>query len=203
MSLARLFVRLWRVREVPPHDPDVIIAICYGVLPDRLADGTLATLREAIRLADIFPRAVIAFGNAAICFDKSEIAEHKFKMAIIETEHFPQMRLVVAPRIYNTVTEAKEIKKELERSGIRAREIAIVAAEAHSRAVMYIYRRIFPDTRMALVYIPFETEYQPDHTVTLQTGPWFWIVANILRQIALRVLGLERVGKVTHYTRIR
>jgi len=203
VSLAQCFVSLWKAREIPPVDPDVIIAICYGVLPNQLADGTLATLEKAIMLAGEFPRSVIAFGNAAICFPGSEHVEHREKIEILAQSGFPFQRVVEAFAIYNTVTEARAIKKELESAKVPTREITIIAGEAHSRSVMYIYRKVFPDTKLSLVHVPFKKEHQPNHTVTLQTGPWLWIAANIARQLALWVLGLERVGAITHHTKIR
>lgn len=203
MSLAKLFVWLWKARPVPPQNPDVIVPICYGTLPERLAEGTEATLNQAIVLAQKYPQAMIAFGNAAICFPGSEVVESREKRRLLSEAGIPLERLVEAPAIYNSVTEAREIKAELARNGIATQEIAIVAAEAHSRSVMYIYRRVFPHTLLSLVLVPFEVEYQKDHTVTLQTGPWYWIVANVLRQTALMFLGLDIVGGITHHTKVR
>lgn len=202
MSLAKLFVRHWKVPRITPRNPDVVVAICYGVLPDRLADGTEATLEEAIWLARRFGDAKIAFGNATICFPGSEDVERREKMRLIERRDISAERIIDMP-IVNSVTEATRLRDVFEKLGLEPREITIVAAEAHSRSVMYIFRRVFPGVRLSLVHVPFETEYQPDHTVTLQTRPWLWIAANIARHLALVTLGLERVGRVTHHTEVR
>lgn len=201
-TLARGFVRFWKAREIPPHDPDAIVAICYGTLQDRLADGTMATLDMAIVQLRKYPNAQLVAGNADICFPGSDAFENREKRRILAGAGIAPDRILTHV-INNTVTEGLGTNAALANADIACREVLIIAAEAHSRSVMYIFRRTLPAARLSLMLVPFRVEYQPDHTVTLQTGPWYWIAANVARQIALWTLGLTRVGRVRHHTRIR
>lgn len=204
MSLAQRFVWFWKKAEIAPRNPDVIVSITYGTLPDRLANATVANMRTAVELANRFPRAQIAFANAGNCFPGSEHVERVKKAELLKKLGMKPVRYLEASEpIYSTVTECGVIRDALVKARVRPREITLVVEESHSRGAMYIWQHEFPDVRFSLVHIPFEYAYQPDHPISLQTGPWMWILANVLRQTALRTLGVDVIMKVVHHAKVR
>ncbi len=161
-------------------------------------------MRTAGEIARRFPRAVIAFANAGNCFPGSEHVEHTKKAELLKAICVDPARYIEASEtIYNTVTECRAIRDALSNAGIRPREMTIVTEESHSRGAMYIWEHEFPGVKFSLVHVPFQYAYQPDHPITLQTGPWMWISANVLRQIALRTLGVDAIAKVVHHAKVR
>lgn len=175
----------------------MIVTFSYGVLPDRLADATKEGLLEALQYANRFPRAVVAFATCTHCFTGSEYVELGEKKKIIHEQSFPWSRVVVGAPVQNTVTELRAIKTALTKRGVEPKEILLVVEAFHSRSARYITEKIFPGVEISLVYSN-TTGCQPDHPFSIQRHQWKYILVNVLRQIALRILGIEWMSTIVH-----
>ena len=198
--MSKLAERLWRVSERKPIQPDVIVPLSYAMLPNALAFGTTQGIHAAYGWATQFPSAVVAFGNPSHCFPGSEIAEEREKMQLLQTLGLPEERIISGGPIQNTVTELRAVAAALKQRGIQPLEVLLVIESLHSRGGLYIAQRVFPGARISLKY-SHATVWQPDHPFFFQQSRRNWFMANILRQVALRILGIDQAAKVKHRPR--
>jgi hypothetical protein len=162
-----------------------------------LEDGTIKTLQEAIRLKRHIPGALLAFANISFLFTGSEIVEKKLKEELLRKNSVLNY-VSASPAGVNSITEARVIKESLP---FRPDRILVIAGEMHSRSVRYIWRKVFPGTDIVIHTIPHRYEYRSGHGVWWQRhGPWVWLLANVLRQLLIRVRGLDAVAKMHHGT---
>lgn len=199
-----LFEWLWRVRQIPPHDPEVIVPLDYATDIHRsISSMSLTTLVRAISYANHeFPHALIAYAHTKHCFAGAEKVIALQKAAILDNGPImpvPPERVVDAGGIINSVTEAWAVRDALYRRNVEPREILLVVGHQHSRSALYIWREVFPTTRISLIYSD-GSEWQSDHVFPDQRSGWAWALANIKRQVALRIMGLEWVAKRKHKT---
>ena len=182
-----------------PIHPQVIVAIGYGVLANgNLPDATASSIILAAKLSkESFPDALIAFASAEHCFVGCEVVELNEKLQILHGEGISPERIIYGGGITNMVTEAEAIRTALQRRGVSASEILLITDDLHGRGVMYIWQEFFPDTRLSLLYNDAHA-YQADHPFPLQQRGWAWLLANALRQMALRVFGTGWVGRRQH-----
>lgn len=196
LSLLR---RMLGARERPPQNPNVVIAPSYGVVSHKkLMEATELGLREAIGFAQKFPHAVIAFAACAHCYPGSEYDEARLKGDVLAQEHFSLERAILARgSVRNSVEELRNIKATLDARGVRPKEILFVAERLHARSVLYIARHLFPGTTLSLSLLD-TTACQSDAPFVIQRNEWFFLLINVLREAALRTMGLEWVSKKTH-----
>ncbi len=196
LSLLR---RILGAREKPPQNPDVILVPSYGVVShERLADATELGLREAVGFARKFPNAMIAFATCSHYFLHSEHAELRLKQSLLAEIWFSPSRVIIPLQaVQNTVTELQAIKASLVEKGIHPEEVLLISEPLHARSVEYIARRVYPGVKLSLALLT-TTACQSDAPFFVQRSEWLFLLANIAREAALRVFGLEWVGKISH-----
>lgn len=200
--MINFFLRIWRVDSEIPADftPDVILALSYAVKRDRLTTGTQKVLEQAIDYWKQFHGGIIAFANCSHCYPGSERTEERLKYEILDQAGVSRFSVISSGPIVNTVTEAEVISRALKERGLSPKRFLVVSGAAHSRSAEFIWEsmieKYFPGAELIVRAIPFGYEYQKDHPLLMQRGPLRWIVANIVRQIFLRVLGLTLTGKI-------
>lgn len=200
--MINFFLRIWRVdSEIPAgFVPDVILALSYAVKRDRLTAGTKKVLEHAIECWKEFRGGVIAFGNCSHCYPGSEKTEERLKYEILDQAGVSRSSVISSGPIVSTVAESETISRALRERGLSPKRFLLVSGTAHSRSAMYIWgkmiRKCFPGAELKIKIIPFEYEYQKDHPLLLQRDPARWIIANIGRQLFLRVFGLSITRKI-------
>ncbi len=198
--LLRVFEWFWAKREILPYNPDVIVPLDYAMGQDRhISSMTVAGLYEAATYSVQFKDATVAYANSSHCFPGSEevIAQEKWEyLSAIPWGYHPK-ETIDAGGIVNSVTEAFAVRDALEEKGIQPKEILVITGKQHSRSALYIWRKVFPLAEISLVYFR-GLEWHPTHMFPSQRGGWVWAKANILRQAALRIMGLKWVAKQQH-----
>ncbi len=197
------FVRFWKTEDgeygggSPVMDKvDVIVPISYTTLRDRLTDGTKANIERAIEYRiNWHPNASIAFSSCSYPFKGAEQVEDKLRAGMCRKEGIEP---IIAEPMVNTVDEAMNIRDALNTQGIHPKCILIVTGELHSRSARYIWKKIFPEAQILITCIPHELEIQPDHIVLDQRVMWKWVLSNIKREIALRIIPLSWLRKIKH-----
>jgi uncharacterized SAM-binding protein YcdF (DUF218 family) len=196
--LLRFLVEQWKV-ETPLTDSDkfgFIFAVSYGTGRERLTDATREITRRAAELAREHPEAVIVVSCCSYIFPGSEDAEWQFRRAIFQENGVPDSRLLRADDMENSIQEAKKVWALVLERHISKRG-CVVTGEMHSRRETSILRKIMPDADIRMICVSFDVEWQPDHPVLVQRGPWRWFAANIAAYILWLVRG-ERLGEIHH-----
>lgn len=181
--LLSLFVGWWRV-ENQPIAPDVLVPLSYTTLKNQLTRGSRESLLLAKHYANVFPQAKLVISNSAHTgFPKCTEVEYAFKKALLDgTPH------TLAGAQVNSITEAEAIKAAL---GVEPKEILVVCGEIHARSVRWIWRRVFPNTRITIRCIPYWAEYQTDHPFFIERYAWPWFFAGIARYLLLLIVGMQ------------
>jgi len=196
-----LFIRFWKAEDslhsIKSEDIELIVPICYGTKPDELICATRVNLEKAIKLQGIFPKALIALSSCSYLFKGSELIEEKFKRNILREA---QARFIFAEPLINSMDEAEMVQAVLQRSGICPQGIIIVTGELHSRSARLIYKRVFKGSEIFITCNSYKLEIQEDHLVKSQRAMWRWVISNILRELALRLLPWEVIRKMKHKT---
>jgi len=191
------FERLWAVR-VAPSNPDVIVPLDYAHSKSGyISTMTRAGLVKATEALARYPEAVMVCGNSSHSYPGSEVKASLSKSRLLKEWTIPMDRVFDAGGIVNSVTEAFAIRTTLHKNGIAPKEILVITGPQHSRSALYIWQRVFPGVRISLQHF-VGPEWQPGHIFPSQRSGWVWARANVLRQVALRIMGLKWVAKRQH-----
>ena len=174
---------------------DLIVPISYSTRRDKLVTATEEIVRRAAELAQGHPEAVVVLSTCGYTFRGAEEIEWTYKQNLFEQYGITARR---AGSMNNSVQEADAVAKYVALHRLHSKRILIVTGEMHSRSARWIWRQVMPDSKISTVCISSRYEWQPDHPVLVQRGPWRWFAANIARQILLRILGLDRTGRLHH-----
>ncbi len=187
---------MWVLPQISPRHPELIVPLDYAMdLSLGLAKPTMGGFCGALELACHYPDAALAFGNSSHCYPGSEKDEARFKDMLLQESGIAN-RVIDAGGITNTVTEARKIRDALPRDFF-PKEILVITGPLHSRSAYLVWQRTFPSCRISLLYFGVD-ECQENHFFPLQRSGWRWLAANVLRQLALLVLGLDRVARIQH-----
>ncbi len=200
MKIFQIFVKFWKVEtfdksQISEDAIGMIVPISFTTLRDRLVNGTEANDKSAIALHKSFPNAKFAFSCCSYIFPGADKVEERLRLQQFETAG---IRPIVADSILNTVDEALQIKEKLDSLNIHPKGIIVITGELHSRSTAYIWKKVFPETKIWIHCTPYTLEVQPDHLVKSQRKMWTWVRDNIVRQIALHLLPLNFVRKIKH-----
>jgi len=194
------FVKYWKTEntkeEIRSADVELIVPISFTTLRNKLTFGTLVNVTTAVMYkVRFFPDARIAFSSCSYPFNGAEHVEDELRTDICQNAG---IKPIIAEPMVNTVDEAMNIREALNSKGINPKCILIVTGELHSPSARYIWKKLFPDAKILISCIPHHMEIQPNHLVLDQRTMLKWVVSNIKREIALRLLPLSFVRKIQH-----
>jgi hypothetical protein len=182
--------------DIRAAEVGLIVPTSYTTLRTELTEATRCNLRRAIEFQiQYFPSARIAFSSCSYPFHGAEDVENELRTEICRSAGIEP---IIAEPMVNSVDEALSISDELCIRETTPRCILLVTGELHSPSVRYIWSKLFPYSRILIACIPYQFEVQPDHLVLDQRKMWKWVLSNIKREIALRVLPLNWVRKIQH-----
>ena len=182
-------IRLNASEDASVTDPDVIAALCYGCLNDRLADSTETILRRAAEYARHFPQSRLTFSNATHCFPGCESRCSELKAAVLQEEGIAPDRVLEAEPMANSLQEAEAIRRRLDQASVQPRRILVVTGQIHSRRARLVWRRTYPSSTVMLKTVEYLNECQPDHPVLLQRSYWKLFTMNVVHHAVLQVPG--------------
>lgn len=194
------FVRYWKKEsgeEMEDTRADLIVPISYTTLQNRLTDATCANVELVLKLRKSwYPDARIAFSSCSYPFPGAELVEDRLRTEMCRKAG---VEPIVAAPMVNTVDEAMNIREAMmKHKGLYPQSILIVTGELHSPSAKYIWQELFPKARILIRCISYKLEIQPDHLVLDQRTMGKWILSNIKREVALRVLPLSVIRKIQH-----
>ena len=189
---------LYRVYSIKNSDfsrCDAVVALGYGLLKNKkLPDAEKKTLAEAVRIASKF-NVLIVWANSGYLYSGCAEEEEALKQAEINSMGFSAGQVKLLPEgVTNTVTEAEGIRSVLSDAG--SKTIVVVADWAHSKSARLIYRKIFPKADIVMRVV--EGQWNEDHLISLARSNFRWLFINVVRHLALRILGLKLVSRVKH-----
>lgn len=197
------FVRSWRKCDtiqrlslIQLENFDIIVPVSYTTLREKLTLASEINMVDAISIAKHSTKAPIIYSCCEYTFEGSADIEGKYKRALLKRLGHCG-KVIRAKNMNNSAEEALVIRDELLYENISARRIAIVTGEMHGRSARFIWEKVFPNAAVFVFCVSHTYEYQPDHLVKLQRGPWRWAFANVARQILLHIFGL-RISRFHH-----
>lgn len=203
-------VRLWELRPRfglvdSQRTPNIVVATSYCTTRNEL---TLASRRiQEVALAEARAhRAWLLFAPCEYPFPNAAEVERRHRMSRVPSDF---SRVISADSMNNTVEEVKAIHAVVNHQpGLFVPKggkltILVVTGQMHSRSALLIWKHYFPDAAIYVRTIDHRFEYQPDHPVDLQTGPWKWLFANLARHFLLLTIGPERTGRFRHNARMQ
>jgi len=153
-------------------------------------------MRKAFRFLKLFPGARFAFGNYPRLFPGSEKIESELKHRLFQ---IPEDAIELD--ISNSVTEAQKIHEATRQIGFEPKCILVVSGQLHSRSDWVIWQKEFPNAKILVSCISYKQEIDRDHIIPAQRNLILWTLANVGRQILLRIVGPERIASIHHYHR--
>ena len=203
MFLSRIIVsRLiawWKIEaKRPSNSPDVVVATSYGTSESRLMVGTEACFRTALNISDSLDGVTIAFSNS----DKnggSHISDFEFshKLGLMRDNSMLGKAInVIFARPYRGAIE--EILLIGDAISLRIRNpkcLMVITGEILSPLTYKVYRKLFPNSEITIVTVPYEVEVQPDSPYFFRRGFVRWFVGNIAMRLALEFFSIKSISK--------
>ncbi len=197
------FLSRRRLRK-PPRNCDgieIIVPIGYGSFPDRLALGTVFSLRKAAYWARVFPEAAVVFTSSFHLFSGSEIVERRLKHQLLFFLGIGADRIREGRPIKNSVTEAYRTAETFTNNPQKyTGSILLVAGATHSHSVYMIWRKILPKAKLFITSFSPRVEHEKQHPALLQRNLYFWFATSLLRSLLVACLGLSFTAKIQHFT---
>ncbi|MFA6551991.1 MAG: hypothetical protein WCT19_00645 [Candidatus Paceibacterota bacterium] len=176
---------------------DLVVPLGYGLtIDDELPDATKKTVLEAIRVAEKH-KARIVWASSNYFFPGCERVENEKKLALFGPE-FSMSPILIGSGITNSVSEAREIKIACQKASLFPKDIVVVCDWPHARSTRLIWRKVFPESNILIRNV--EGHWDETHRATLQKSQERWLLACLLRHVALITLGHERVSRIQHPT---
>ncbi len=183
-------------KEIPPRDPDVIVPLGYSMDSRGLSKATKNGIHRALVCGRKFNHALVCMANDDICTVGTEGEQRRLKLEFVRDQHFDETRVISVGPIQNTVTELTMVKAALAERSVTPREVLLICNRHHGASALLIAYGLWSGVRISLKYSSGNVS-QPDHELFLLRREWTWIVSNWIRYAALRILGLERVKKIS------
>lgn len=177
---------------------DLVVPLGYGLLNrNTLPDAAQKTLKEAVRIATEH-QVPLAWASANYFWLGCEEQEGRLKMAEANAVGLSTLP-IVAEGVTNSVTEARSIRRAISKTGLKfqCNVIVIVADWPHARSARKIWREVFPESVIAVVSI--DAQWNESHPAIFARSEWRWLFINVVRHIALIILGAERVSRLPHH----
>jgi hypothetical protein len=185
---------LLRPGDIKIGGDDVVVPISYTTRVEELTNCTKENLKVAVSFSRLY-LIKLAFSSCSYVFPGSEIVENTYKKQFCLDNG---INPIIARPMVNTVDEAFQIKDELDRRGIKPKNIILVTGELHSWSAHYVWKRVFPESRIFVKCNSCYKEVQEDHPVLASRTLARWTISNLLREAALMFLPLKYVRTVKH-----
>ncbi len=183
--MLRWFVRFWRVDD-GPQVADVVAAVSYGLRPDRtLTSGTEAINKLAIRAFNWSRARTLVYGVNTHTVDP--VVEMRLRAE--DFESIPRDFTLCVGRVESTIEEAEHIATGLRAVSRFPRSLIVVTGACHSRTARWVWKKVFPKTRVFVRSIPIDEELDSNSPMVFLRNGWTWLGINVARHVVFRIIG--------------
>lgn len=204
-KLSVVLASLWNADTRPTGQFPLVFLITYGLKPNgEQTNG----LREVVALyANRFhqPNQTVLYGflPQSAC-DDPEKTENGGKRAIIEKLD-PLPCIIEIGAVSSTIDEALATRAWCDQLLMAyPTRILVITGPAHSRTCRYVWRKTFPRAEINVATFDTVWEFDEQNTMVFARNRWAWLLANMLRHVAWRVLvplfGLEKMSRLRQPT---
>lgn len=196
--ICRLGKLLYSLKNSQISQCDLVVPLGYGILfQKRLPDAAKKTLREAFQIAFRY-RAQIAWANSNYFWPGCQDEENQLKLEEADSVALTIGPITVNEGITNTITEAQKIREAVIKTGIelQSKTIVVVADWPHAKSALKIWKKVFPESTIIMVSI--DGRWNESHPAYWQCSELRWLAINIVRHLALKTLGMEKVASFQH-----
>ena len=113
----------------------------------------------------------------------------------------PEGGFIDVGAITNTVVEAERIKAETQARGMSVEEIILITGEMHARYAVLVWKKTFPNAKIALAVTPYYFEYQSGHKILLQRNKYLLFLVRVAQYLIARTIwhyGIDFFRKIKH-----
>lgn len=188
---------LYGLKNSPFSHCDLVVPLGYGLLNrDKLPDASEKTLQEAIRIVANH-QTPIAWASANFFWSGCEEEENRIKLTKVHDARLTTVP-IIAEGVFNSVTEAQNIRQAVIKAGIelQSKTIVVVADWAHARSARRIWRKVFPES--TIIVLSIEGKWDKSNPVRFARSEFRWLLINVVRHLGLRIFGLRFVGLIHH-----
>lgn len=153
----------------------LVVPLGYGFSEFGLPDAARKTTFEAAKIAEKF-KTTLAYCNVDYLGSGMEKKEDEAKRAILKNFKIP--KILTASPCQNSVIEARNIKKAIQRANITMPSVVVIVCDwPHARRIRLIWKEVFFSSMIKIKSV--EGEWDRTHLVSLQRS-WPNLILNIL-----------------------
>ncbi len=172
---------------------DLVVPLEYGVLADTsgsLPNATIECLHKAIEVVATGKSKKIAWGLTSY-FGPGIKAIHNKKLECLKGKGLSDVSIysVVSN---NSIQEAAGINKIFP----SAKTILIICDWRHGRRSRLIWKHFFPEAKIH--FISIDSRWNEKHQSMWQCSSTWWLFANILHHLLMRLCGVPRLLNLVH-----
>lgn len=189
----RLCELFYRPKDSKFSRCDIVVPIDYGILfQKKLPDAGKKTIREAVRIASDH-QVLIVWASANFFWPGCQQEEDALRIEEAKIAGLTANPIISRKGTTNTITEAENIREAIIEASIelRSKIIVVVANWPHARSVRKIYKRIFPESTIAVRSI--NGQWNESHPAFFGRSELRWLLINIFRHLALILFGIRIV----------
>ncbi|MCH7759246.1 hypothetical protein IID20_02735 [Patescibacteria group bacterium] len=176
---------------------DFVVPLSYGLINEKkLPKISKKLLQEAAETALKY-HAQIAWSSVDYFWDGDTEQENALKLEQIRNTGFMDNPIITEKGCNNTITEMQNVRQAIINNNgtLENKTIVFVADWLHARSVLKIGKHIFPEATVVIKSLNDEWN-EPDHPSFLLRSKLRWFSVNLIRHLALMVLGFKIVGLI-------
>lgn len=179
----------------------IVVPLGYGLLlNNELPDASEKTLEKAVKIS-FENQALIAWTSANYFWPRCQAQEDEIKVKVAENADLKNPPIIGKEGATNSVTEAEDIRQALFEARIELKDtiVVIVADHPHAKSAEYIWRRVFPESIIAITTVEGEWNNKLNPAF-LARSKKRWLFANFLRYCVLRIpfVGMKLAKRMKH-----
>lgn len=183
----RKIVNGWKVSHPLPEKAEVVIALSYSATANGLTQKSREVWDKALVTTKNYPDASLAFAVSKFCHTKG--VEESYKMKTLPS----QIKFIFADEAVDTISEAREIKKLLDKI---PSSIILVCDECHSRRALAVWQKEFRASNIFVESVLTNEITDHESPQILLRDKWVWLLVNMLGFMVTKIFGNNLIQKV-------
>lgn len=180
---------------------DFVVPLAYALInEEELPEISKKVLQQASKTALKY-QAQIAFSSVGYFWDGDTQQENALKSKQIRIFGFTHKPITTEKGCTNTLTEMQNVREAIISAGyeLNNKTIVFVADWLHARSALKVCKHVFPEATLFIKSINDEWA-EPNHPSFFLRSKLRWFLINLIRHMALIVLGFKIVGLIKQPT---